>query len=60
MLATVTDPINRTTQFFYNPQGHLTQVSDTRDKLWQYDYTEAAPGFDLLSRVTDPDNRILD
>lgn len=59
-LSTVTDPISRTTQFFYNPQGHLTQVIDTRDKLWQYDYTEAAPGFDLLSRVTDPDSRILE
>ncbi|MCP4424856.1 MAG: hypothetical protein GY803_10215, partial [Chloroflexi bacterium] len=59
-LTTVTDPINRTTQFGYNALGHLTAVTDTRDLVWPYGYTQLPSGRYLLSRIEDPDGRLIE
>ncbi len=58
-LETVTDPLNRITRFNYDVQGRLVSVIDTRQQVWTYDYDQLAGGEQVLSRVTDPENRVV-
>lgn len=61
-LITVTDPASRTTRFGYDASSRLTTVTDTRNQTWSYTYTQNSlqPSIFILSKVTDPDGRIVE
>lgn len=59
-LASVIDPLNRTTQFGYNSPGHLTTITDTRQQVWHYEYSLLSSGPYVLSRIQDPEGRIIE
>ncbi|MBX3057672.1 MAG: DUF11 domain-containing protein, partial [Anaerolineae bacterium] len=59
-LASVSDPISRTTAFGYNELGHLSTITDTRNQVWQYEYTLVGAEQYLLSHILDPDGRTVE
>ncbi len=59
-LASVTDPISRTTTFGYDENLSLNTITDTRGLVWSYEYIQIFSGQYLLSKVTDPDNRVVE
>jgi RHS repeat-associated protein len=71
-LISVTDPASRTTHFGYTlvatdpvTLSLLTTITDTRNQVWRYAYTpipipqSPIPTY-LLSRITDPDGRVVE
>lgn len=60
MLDSVSDPISRATQFGYDPLGLLTTVTEVNDHVWQYKYTQLSGGNYILSKIVDPEERIVE
>lgn len=67
-LASVSDPIFRATQFGYDDPsagsgqglGLLTTITDTNEHVWQYQYTQLSGGDYILSKIIDPEERIVE
>lgn len=60
-LELVTETTGRTFDFVYDATtGLLSSVIDPRGQEWQYEYIQLADGQDVLYRVIDPDQRIVE